>query len=266
MNDTPFAFAQPEWLGETPSTNDELRERAARDGAPPSGFVLAAHRQTRGRGRMNSVWQSAGGGDLTFSFHWRGDADPLTLGSLPMACALGVRDFLALPQNAVSALCKWPNDVLVGDAKICGILSEGGRLASGGFAFIIGIGVNIRSQPERDRALGRRTAALEDFRSSPPDAETLLPPLLERLADRITLWQRGGFAAIRGDITACLWGLGREVAAKTPRGPVRGTVIGLGEHGELLLRTADGGETRVSSVTALEEGWDGAGFGSVGDS
>ncbi|MCC8190286.1 MAG: biotin--[acetyl-CoA-carboxylase] ligase [Planctomycetes bacterium] len=258
--EAPFAFRPPIWLDETASTNSWLKARAAADPNLAVGTVVAARRQTGGRGRMDGVWLSAPEGDITFSFLWRGRRPPLAVGSLPMACALGVRDFLAGAPWTIATACKWPNDVLVGDAKICGILTEGTGVAPGPLTLIIGIGLNVRRLAGREACLGRATAAMEDVYPAVPPAETLLPLLLERLAVRITAWSHRGFAALRTDYEACLWGRGRTVAAKTAAGTVRGTVLGLGEDAELLLRTADGTVVPVASVSALE-GWDAAGAG-----
>lgn len=254
-----FTFAQPEWLGEVDSTNNLLKKRIADGENMPSGSVVAARRQTRGRGRMESVWQSSQEGDLTFSFFYRATEEqvrhPAGLGMLPMACALGVRDFLAMPPRGIATRCKWPNDVLVGDAKICGILTEGGAAPSGGFGLVVGIGVNLRAVPGRDRHFGRSTAALEQHAHVAASPEELLPELLYCIARRIQAWLENGFAGIRDDLTTALWGVGRRIVAKTVKGRVEGVVAGLGDNGELLLRDDVGVITPVASVSALEEGW-----------
>lgn len=254
-----FTFAQPEWLGEVSSTNDILKGRLASGEAIPTGYVLAARRQTRGRGRMDSEWLSSERGDLTFSFFWLATpeqtAKPMLLGTLPMVCALGVVDFLAMPPRRIGARCKWPNDVLAGDAKICGILTEGGKTPAGGFGLVVGIGVNLHGVAGRDRMFGRATAAIDDFVPGPFDPERLLPELLDCLSRRVDAWRRSGFAAVRADLTAMQWGVGREVSAKTVRGRANGKVAGLGENGELLLDNEAGERFVVSSVSAIESGW-----------
>lgn len=246
----PFRFLPPLWLEEIGSTSDYIKEQAARD-CMASGAVVAALRQTRGRGRMDAAWESSAKGDLTFSFYWAGSSEPAAVGSLAMACALGVRDFLA--GYSIKALCKWPNDVLVGDAKICGILTEGG--CSGGvYKLAVGIGVNLHRIPGREERLGRPIAVLEDYAGGNLEPKVLLSTLLGCLEPRISAWREGGFAALQDDLRACLWGVGRVVSARTPRGKIEGVMCGLGPHGEMLLRLADGTDVCVASVSALE-GW-----------
>ena len=253
--DETFTFARPEWLGEVTSTSDLLKERAAA-ARLPSGTVIAARLQTRGRGRMNAHWQSAEGAGVMFSFSWSGRKEALEAGALPMACALGVGDFLVREPWRLATQCKWPNDVLApGDGKICGILAEGGFAQDGRFSLVVGIGVNIRSEPGRDAHLGRKTASLEDFVGAAGEVEELLPLLLENVQERIRAWETGGFAAIRNDLEKRLWGVGRPISAKTIHGRVEGVVEGLDANGELMLRQADGDRIAVASVSAIESGW-----------
>ena len=254
MPSSPFRLLPPLWFAETPSTNDILKKRLADGEKLPPGTLVAAHRQTRGKGRLGSVWQSSQQGDLTFSFYWECPR-AAQAATLPMACALAVRDFLAAPPLGIATACKWPNDVLVGDAKICGILAEGSVTPTGGLGLVIGIGVNLRNEPGRDVRLGRPTAAIEEFVANPGTPESLLPVLAEHLNTRIARWEEGGFPSIREDLRACLWGMGRRIAAKTTAGKVEGVVAGLGDGGEILLRGDDGAVAGIASVTALE-GWD----------
>lgn len=249
-----FSFLPPEWVDEIGSTSDELKKRLAAAGLTP-GTVLAARRQTRGRGRMGNGWLSSGEGDATFSFYWEGAAEAATAGTISMACALGVRDFLA--GYGVECRCKWPNDVMTERGKICGILAEGGARGEGRFGLVVGIGVNVRRVAGRDELLGRRTAVLEDFSSGPHDVGELLEKLLADLERRIGAWESGGFAAVARDLENCLWGRGKTVTARTAGGgKTTGTVRGLGALGELILDGENGERTMVSSVSALE-GWDG---------
>ena len=245
-----FAFLAPEWADEAPSTNDILKQRLASPAPPPLGTVFAVRRQTKGKGRLGNVWQSAVAGDLTFSFVWKGTLPLEEAGTLPLACGLAVRDFLA--DLGISAACKWPNDVFVGNAKICGILIEGGTNPDG-LTLVAGIGVNVRNQPERDAALGRSIASIEKCLGRVEKPETFLPALLLCLEKRITAWQRDGFAAVRSDMEQALWGRGKAVKARTPSGTVEGIVAGLGERGELLVRNNDMQLIRIASVAALDD-------------
>ncbi len=253
MDDNPdFTFSPPEWVEEAGSTNDLLRERLAAGADLPAGAVLAARRQTRGKGRLGNAWQQASGLDLAFSFHWKGRVGLEAAGTLPMACALGVADFLASPGLGVAARCKWPNDVLAGGAKICGILTEARTGRDGTLGLVVGVGVNLGADTCRDAKAGRAIASIEALTGIRLHPEEALRRLLPRLAARITAWNRDGFAAVRKDFVARLWGIGQTATARTGGGRITGTILGLGENGELLLRGPDGGEMAVASAAALD--------------
>ncbi|MCC8167090.1 MAG: biotin--[acetyl-CoA-carboxylase] ligase [Planctomycetes bacterium] len=248
----PFRFSPPEWLDETASTSDCLKERVATGTPPPAGTVVAARKQTAGRGRMGASWLSAREGDVMFSFVWTGAIGPDQAGTLPLACGLGVRDFLAAAPFRVPAACKWPNDIFVGDGKMCGILTEGGVAADGLLRLVVGIGINIRARPGRDAAIGRTTVSLEELVPGRYHPEELLPGVLRCLENRINAWQRGGFPAIRADFTANLWGLGRTLTARLDGGRVTGVVTGIGDNGELAITLPDGSGRLIASVSAIE--------------
>lgn len=245
-----FSFLPPEWLVAIDSTSSEIKRRYLEGGDGPNGLVVAAERQTAGRGRMGRSWVSQPGAGLFFSFLLRPDGLTLQqLGTLPMACALGVADFLAA--RGVECQCKWPNDVLAGAGKICGILSE--TVAnSAGRVLVVGMGVNLNPDPRVGQAIEQAAVALGDFTEERYDPREVLPDVLNALAARIRVWLAEGFDGIRRDFVARLWGMEQPVRVRTPKGTEEGQIAGLGSDGELLLRRADGTSVAVHSVAALE--------------
>ncbi|MDR1519916.1 MAG: biotin--[acetyl-CoA-carboxylase] ligase [Planctomycetota bacterium] len=246
-----FTFAKPAWVDEAGSTNDDLKRLLAGAAPPEPGFVLAARRQTRGRGRLGNSWQTIPNRDLAFSFYWAGEISPGKAGSLPMACALGIGDFLAAPGLEITTHCRWPNDVMTERGKIGGILTES-RSAGSGIRLVVGIGLNAGSRAGRGEEAGT-AASIADFAGSVPGQEDLLAGLLPFLAARIAAWNRGGFAAIRADLEARLWDPGTPVRVRSSAGILAGRIAGLGEEGELLLATRAGTISAASS-SALDWG------------
>ncbi len=245
-----FSFAPPIWLDSIDSTNDELKRRLA-DG-PPAGTVIAARFQTNGKGRMGRTWLSSPAAALMFSFLWRGRVPLAQLGTLPMACALGVRDFLKT--LGIDSLCKWPNDIMTGAGKICGILAESLPVPDGEIRLVIGIGVNVFPDPDRDGRIEQPAACIARFVSRPESPNDLLPALLRCLENRINAWQCGGFAAVGDDFKACLWGVGRFVTVRTGAEPVVGAIRSVGENGELQLSGEGDRIITVISAAALDFG------------
>lgn len=136
-----------EALSETSSTNSECLARAR---AGDSGNLwVTAERQTGGRGRRGRLWVSEPG-NLYASLLLIDPAPMERLGSLPLAVAVAVHQAISrvLPPGAEPLEVKWPNDILIGRKKTCGILVEGEGMPDGRYALIVGIGVNVSVMPD----------------------------------------------------------------------------------------------------------------------
>ncbi len=124
---------------EIDSTNAYLR-RVARDGAP-EGVVAVADHQSAGRGRMDRRWESPPGASLLVSVLFRPDFDPSELHLCTAAVALAAAEACRRVAG-VGPVIKWPNDLVVGDAKLAGVLAEA-EFLSGSCALVVGLGLNV---------------------------------------------------------------------------------------------------------------------------
>jgi BirA family transcriptional regulator, biotin operon repressor / biotin---[acetyl-CoA-carboxylase] ligase len=129
-------------VASTGSTNVDLLARAAGDAAWPEGQVLVAEEQTAGRGRLGRTWTSVPGASLTFSVLLRPATVPAARrGWLALLAGVAVASAVrSVTGGGVAAVLKWPNDVLVGDRKLAGILAE---QSPDGSAVVIGTGINV---------------------------------------------------------------------------------------------------------------------------
>ncbi len=224
------------------STNQYALDAAQR--GEESGLWICAGEQTAGRGRRGRHWSSEHG-NLAATLLLIDPAPARQVGQLPLLTATAVHRAICelIPPHLQPALrIKWPNDLLWGDQKICGILLEGTFLPDGRQAVAIGIGVNCRTHPEVTDGLKAADIAQTGYDVSP---ELLLERLIGQTADRLAVWQRGeNFAAIRQDWLSSARGLGQQVVARLPNETVEGTFEMLDEDGALVMRMADG-ETRV---------------------
>ena len=231
----------PVLLTETSSTNDVAREQA-RKGAR-GGFMVAASRQTTGRGRLGRGWESPPDHGLYVSILLRPDLPLTEAGHLTILSSVATVDAI----ETVSGLrpqIKWPNDLVAGGLKLAGLLIEterkGDRLA---FA-VIGIGVNVRQEagdfsPDvRRLATSLHLATGRMYRRA-----DLLVALLQALERRLSR----PFDEAREAWTASSLTLGQRVTLTTVHGRKHGQALGLDESGALLLR-GDSGE--VETVTA----------------
>ena len=249
MTETPpFRFLAPEWLDVVDSTSTLLRERQPR---PVSGSVVAAVSQTRGRGRLGNAWHSPPDTDLTFSYLWTGAVSHVGAGTLSLVSGLALADFLA--SIGLSPACKWPNDILLGDAKIAGVLCEAAIASSGLLEMVVGIGLNVRSHPGRQAAVGRPVACIEDATGAAWTPRKVLDALLVCLEKRINVWRREGFASQAGDYVALMAGIGNAARVRVGNRIVEGVVAGIDMSGGVCVETPDGGNVTITSVAALED-------------
>jgi BirA family biotin operon repressor/biotin-[acetyl-CoA-carboxylase] ligase len=231
-----------EWHDRSASTNVSLKERFLVDESVRNGTLIAAREQTAGRGRSDRRWISAPDTNLCFSFFIETDAEPMAVPSLTMAAALAVTE--QLNTLRIPAVPKWPNDVLVDDRKICGILSERiERQASPATGIIVGIGLNVNMTSEEAEAIDRPATSILIESGRAHDPAGTLNNLLPLLDYWINEWRAGGFARIREPWTRRAGPIGKILSIHD--GPLRktGTLAGFGDHGELLLQTENGIET-----------------------
>ena len=198
----------------------------------PDGYVLAARAQTAGRGRYQRRWLVQPGRNLTFSTLLRCQVPPMQLLSLPMAASLGVVEYLEA--IGLAAHTKWPNDVLMGGRKICGILAERGA------GVVLGIGLNVNMDADEAAAIDRPATSMRIETGCEYAVEAVLDDLLKHLAAWIGRWEQGGFAALREAWGARCANIGEYVEVGEATDRRTGLVLGFGDAGQLLLREDDG--------------------------
>ena len=228
---------QIEWFDKLASTNATMRERFLQGVRTQSGFIIAAHEQTAGRGRQDRKWISAPDTNLCFSLFVQTSAELAAVPSLTMAAALAVTEMLNA--RGIAAAPKWPNDVLVGDRKICGILSE--RVEPAGI--IVGIGLNVNMSTEEAEAIDRPATSMLIETHRATELSQTLEALLELLEYWIGEWDAGGFSNLREAWTSRAGPIGKPLTVHDGDRRKSGTLAGFGNHGELLLKTENGIET-----------------------
>lgn len=226
-------------VDECASTNTLLIARAEAGAA--SGTVVAARRQTAGRGRMGRAWHGDEAGSLAFSLLWR-----LPRGVSPggLSLAVGVAVAEALKRLVVAGIgLKWPNDILREGRKLGGILIE-----LTGTAAVIGVGLNVRLPTGLPPEVGPEATALD----GDPDRNELLAALLVSLHGVLEEFGASGFAAVRDRWLALNAHAGAPVRVfSVSAPPVEGICVGVDVDGALLLRTGEGVERVVSGDVSM---------------
>lgn len=232
------------------SSNARLLQRA--EAGVPSGSVLVAREQTAGRGRRGRAWLSAPGDSLTFSLLWRFSAATSLAGlSLAVGVALA-RALERLPLAGVSL--KWPNDLLLGQGKLAGVLIEVVPTQTQVLAqaVVIGIGLNLRLPAEMPAELRARSASLADAVTPLPTASHLLALLLVQLHSVLTTFAADGFARWRPEWLRRHAHEQRAVQLLSDHAaPLLGVCRGVDQDGALLLETQTGVQRIVSGEISL---------------
>lgn len=181
---TPLEIAgfQVYTLEETDSTNTDVLN-LAREGAP-DGVVLFAKNQTRGRGRMDRVWESKPDQSLTFTLLLRPTKSEQS--HLLRFTALAALALLRVFEQdyGLKGQVKWPNDVLLSGAKVCGILTETLWQGVSADAIALGIGVNLgRHAHQSEQVLRFKASSLEEECGQLVSPMRILEPLLTNIAE-----------------------------------------------------------------------------------
>jgi BirA family transcriptional regulator, biotin operon repressor / biotin---[acetyl-CoA-carboxylase] ligase len=216
------------------STQERARE-LARAGTP-HGTLVVASIQTGGRGRLGRYWGSPEGG-LWMSLVLRPGFDASLASRITQTAAVGVAK--ALWEVGVEASIKWPNDLLAGGKKICGILAEsswekGGRLDYA----ILGVGMNANLDPADLGIQDREVTTIRSELGHDVDLLDLLRALLSNL--EAELGRIGNFGAILEEWRNLNCTLGEKVRVRRFGETIEGRAVDLSREGALLLATHRG--------------------------
>lgn len=223
-------------------TIDTTMRRAAelaREGCP-AGTVVAAREQTAGQGRLGRTWDSRPGG-LYFTIVLRPRLEPAQVPLATLALGLAVADTLQTFLGLAVDL-RWPNDVLIGDRKLAGILAQ---FQDG--ALLAGVGLNV-NQREFPPELAPIATSLLIETGSEQNPEFLLPALARSIESHLNILETSGATVIlRLFEAASSYVSGRRVTVDLPTGEITGTTAGLTADGFLLVRCDDGAEVTVTA-------------------
>ena len=221
-----------QFIASTGSTNADLAARIAAHERVAEGDWLVADRQGAGRGRQGRAWFGGAGNFMGSTVIHLVPTDPAP-GTLALVAGLAVLEAVSplIPPPHVAQL-KWPNDLLIAGAKLCGILLE-----LVGDAVVVGIGVNLAAAPEIE---GRETVALAAFGPA-PDRDTFASTLAQCFDRELERWRSFGLDPLLRRWHAAAHPLGTPLLLGEPgETPLTGQFAGLSMDGALQLRLADG--------------------------
>lgn len=224
------------YVAETGSTNSDLSARLLAGELLPEGDWLVADRQIAGRGRQGRSWNDGSGNFMGSTVIHPTDRDP-PRNTLALLAGIALHDVVSdlIPPPARAQL-KWPNDLMIGGAKLAGILLEGA-----GNSVVLGVGVNLAQAPDlRDRD----TVTLAAFGPA-PDRDIFAEKLAVGWRGELDRWRTYGLAPLINRWEAAAHPKGTRLAAEIAgEGRIPGSFEGLAEDGAALLRL-DNGEVRA---------------------
>ena len=226
------------------STNTAAFDAAA--AGAPDGTVIAADSQRAGHGRRGRLWHSPPGRNLYLSILLRPPLPSAVTAALPFLAAVAARDAIR-DVTGLAAQTKWPNDLLIHERKIGGVLVKTRRQGTRTLLAVVGIGLNV-NWPRRAMPppLQEIASSLQTERGRLVSRSRLLAALLNRFDDGYRRLCRDGSAALMAAWSRSCLTLQQLVLVSTADGPLDGRAEAVDRAGRLTLRHGDGSISRVT--------------------
>lgn len=237
------------YLPNVDSTNQEVK-RIAFD--YPHGTAVVAEQQTAGKGRLGRIWSSPKGTGLWFSILLKPNISPDQMSGITLVCGLGVCKAIR-KYTGLNALIKWPNDIIIGNKKICGILTEMKAEADIISYAVAGIGINVNTT-EFDEDIKHKATSLSVEANTAIDRAELFKEIMLYLEKSFDDYFSKPDKAISDEYIKLCATLGRNVTVARGNTIFNGKAVGVEATGDLLVEIADGTIIQVSSGEVTVQG------------
>jgi BirA family biotin operon repressor/biotin-[acetyl-CoA-carboxylase] ligase len=209
----------------------------------PHGTIVIAEEQTAGRGRLQRNWISQREKNLLFSVILYPEFDIEKVSLLPFVGSLAVADAIE-SVTELSPTCKWPNDVLINNKKVCGMLLESSTGNSGPVKIILGIGVNVNQEEFPDDLL-YKASSLKIECGIAIDRIRLLQKILEELENRYEQLSHFPPQRMLNDWRMKALLFGKKITVLESEFSFAATAIDVAENGSLIIETEDGTKRNI---------------------
>ena len=224
------------------STNIQAA-RLAKEGAK-HGCVVIAKEQTAGKGRRGREWESPKDENIYMSILLRPEMEPSKAPMLTLVMAYSVARSLC-KKGFDNVQIKWPNDVIIGGKKICGILTEMELAGNEISHVVIGVGINVNTKGF-SKELKEKATSLYLESGKIQEMEELQKDIMETFwADYEQFVTDGDLSFLKESYNRILVNQEREVRVLEPGHEYTAYAVGINNNGELLVRTADGEEHAI---------------------
>lgn len=231
---TEWAGCEIYYFDSIDSTNTKAKELA--EEGHPSGTLVVADRQTAGKGRRGRSWESPTGIGIFMTLMLKPEINPNNASMLTLVAAMATTRAIRRV-TGVSAMIKWPNDIVMNGKKVCGILTE----MSAQFDYInhivIGIGINVHNEdfPEE---IAKTASSLYLESGQHIHRASLIEAFLEEFEDVYAEYLKTeDMEGLQKEYDAMLVNRGRQVRVLDPKEPFEGKAMGITKKGELIVDT-----------------------------
>jgi len=231
------------------STNEEAKRQAL--AGAPDGSLFIAEQQNGGKGRLGRTWNSPSGTGLWFSVLLRSSQLPLQVTNITLLAGLAVCRAIQSQTNA-AAMIKWPNDVVIGSKKVCGILTEMAAEVDRIEYVVVGIGVNVNIESFSDE-LSVKATSLRIERGHPVDRIPLLQEILREFESVLNEYSSNPESTLADYKTLCV-SLNRKVQFTKDKNTVSGTAVDIAPDGKLIVRCENGELISINSGEVTVQG------------
>lgn len=234
------------FMPECHSTNDEV---ARLSNEKPEGFVVITNSQTKGRGQRGNAWVTEPGKNLTFTILLKpGFLQANEQFVLTQAIALGITDFLQQHVKGIIKI-KWPNDILINQKKICGILIENALRGTSIQHSTVGIGLNVNQE---HFTIPHATSMIQ-LANHPFELAEVFNSLLEKIEARY-LQLRSDRSNIERDYLQKLYWLHESHSFKSGEKQFKGVITGIDAVGRIKINTPSG--EAIFGMKEIEYGYE----------
>ena len=231
------------------STNDYIKANAHK---LKDGTVVTAREQTKGKGRLGRVWKNKKDDDISFSFILRPDLSPMEVSAITPLCGLAVAKGLN-EYFDFDAKIKWPNDIIVGNKKICGMLTEMSCEFDRLEYLVVGIGINVMSRDFPEEIAHKATSCVLESNKE-INKNQLLAVIIKEI-ENILLGGNYRFNSQNlEEYKAYCATLGRKVTFTRRGESVEGVATDINNDGELVVTLPDSTTETVFSGEVTAQG------------
>ncbi|MGN0106304.1 MAG: biotin--[acetyl-CoA-carboxylase] ligase [Hominilimicola sp.] len=213
---------------------DTTNERAKANSAEPEGSVFIAEVQTHGKGSRGRGWVSPRGTGIWHTILLKPDISPLEVSQITLVAGLAVCKAIGL-----DAKIKWPNDIVIGGKKVCGILTEMSAEMDMVNYVVCGIGINVNTE-SFDKEIEHRATSMYLESGVKYRRDEIIARLMNEFEYYYKKFLNEGLGAILDEYKSHCVTIGRDVSVIFKKETVTGTAVDVDENGALVVETADG--------------------------